>query len=104
MENEAIMKPPHYSLSVLSSIRKINILTISLEMNPKKMIHAEGGFRMSNIYDLFRGSFDIFCVQETHHHGHLGYTAPMHGGLPRALLVRTPLTSWDRVCPQENTL
>lgn len=44
MENEAIMKPPHYSLSVLSSIRKINILTISLEMNSKKMIAAEGGF------------------------------------------------------------
>jgi hypothetical protein len=42
MENGAIMKPPHYSLSVLSSIRKINISTLSLEMNHKKMIHAEG--------------------------------------------------------------
>lgn len=30
MENGAIMKPPHYSLSALSSIRKINISTIPL--------------------------------------------------------------------------
>lgn len=45
MENEAIMKPPHYSLSVLSSIRKINISTLSPEMNPKKTMEAEGGVR-----------------------------------------------------------
>lgn len=77
MENEAIMKPPHYSLSVLSSIRKINILTISLEMNPKKMIHAEGGFRMTNIYDIFSGDFGIFWVQEFRSPGNLDYPSPM---------------------------
>lgn len=63
MENEAIKKLPHYSLSALRSIRKINILTLSLEINPKKMIHAKAGFRMSNIYDI-SGSFGIFGVQE----------------------------------------
>lgn len=63
MENEVIMKSPHYSLSVLSSIKKINILTSSLEMNPKKMIHAEGGFRMPNIYDISNSSPGVFCVQ-----------------------------------------
>lgn len=59
------MKPPHYSLSVLSSIRKINILTVSLEINPKKMTHAKAGFRMSNIYDISDGSFGISGVQES---------------------------------------
>jgi len=43
MGNGAIMKPPHYFLSALSSIRKINILTISLEMNHKKIIHTRAG-------------------------------------------------------------
>lgn len=65
MENEAIMKPPHYSLSVLSSIRKINILTISLEINPKKMIHEEEGFRISIISGAFSGSFGICVVRES---------------------------------------
>lgn len=59
------MKPPHYSLSVLSSIRKINILTISLEINPKKMIHEEEGFRISIISGVFSGSFGICVVQES---------------------------------------
>lgn len=90
MENEAIMKPPHYSLSLLSSIRKINILTISLEMNPKKMIHAEGGFRMSNIYDIFSGSFGIFRVQQSWSPGNLDCNVLV---LPPALLLRMPLTS-----------
>lgn len=51
MENEAIRKPPHYSMSKLTSIRKINILTVSPERNPKKVIHA-GGVWMCNIYDI----------------------------------------------------
>lgn len=63
MENEAIKKLPHYSLSALRSISKINILTLSLEINPKKMIHAKSGFRISNIYDI-SGSFGVFGVQE----------------------------------------
>ena len=63
MENEAIKKLPHYSLSALKSISKINILTLSLEINPKKMIHAKSSFRISNIYDK-SGSFGIFGVQE----------------------------------------
>lgn len=87
MENEAITKPRRYSLSELSSIRKINTLTISLEMNSKKMIHAEGGFRMSNIYDLCSGGFGISCVQESRSLGNLDnrfWCAGANASSPRA--------------------
>lgn len=64
------MRPPS-SLSAWRATRKINASTISLEMNSKKMIHAEGGFRALNVYDLCRDSFGTFCVQESWSLGNL---------------------------------
>lgn len=57
MENGAIMKPPHYSLSALSSIRKINISTIPQETKSQENDPYRERVGISVVYDISGRNF-----------------------------------------------